>query len=194
MIVLASKSESRRAMLEAAGVEFRCEPANVDERGIEASLAGGDPGDIAIALAKAKAHAVSVQLDHCWVLGSDSLVEVDGRRYDKPATRREAAEHLARFSGRTIELTSAAALARDGVIDWEYKDSVRLKVRHLSDVFVNEYLDAEWPKVGACVGVFRIEGLGVQLFEHIDGSHFTVLGMPLLPVLRALRQRGELLA
>ena len=179
-------------MLEAAGVAFRCEPSNVDERQIEASMAGADPGEVAGALAKAKALAVAVATDGSWVLGSDSLVEVDGRRYDKPATRREAAEHLARFSGRTIELTSAAALARNGVVDWDYTETVRLKVRHLSDAFVSAYLDAEWPEVGFCVGVFRIEGLGVQLFEHIEGSHFTVLGMPLLPVLRALRQRGEL--
>jgi len=128
------------------------------------------------------------------VLGSDSLVTVDSRRFDKPRSRAEAAEHLAYFSGKVMELHSAAALARGGRTEWDHTDVARLKVRDLSDAFIAGYLDAEWPAVSGCVGVFRIEALGVQLFESIEGSHFTVLGMPLLPVLAALRARGVLRA
>ncbi|MGH6786585.1 MAG: Maf family protein, partial [Novosphingobium sp.] len=105
-----------------------------------------------------------------------------------------AAAHLKYFSGKTMELHSAAALARNGHTYWDHADCARLQVRHLTEKFIARYLDAEWPEVGHCVGVFRIEGRGVQLFERIEGSHFTVLGMPLLPVLGALRERGELTA
>lgn len=189
MIVLASNSASRRAMLEAAGVAFRCQPAGIDERAIEADLAQAAPGDVARTLAEAKALGVRAS---GLVLGGDSLVSVDGRRYDKPASRAEAAAHLRQFSGRTLELHSAAALARGGEIIWSRIDIARLRVRELSDAFIGSYLDIEWPAVAACVGVFRIEGRGVQLFSAIAGDHFTILGMPLLPVLGALRDFGEL--
>ncbi|HEX4849057.1 MAG TPA: Maf family protein, partial [Novosphingobium sp.] len=128
------------------------------------------------------------------VLGSDSLVEVDGRRFDKPASREDAAAHLRFFSGKVMQLHSAAALARDGGVIWRHGALARLRVRALSEQFITSYLGHEWPAVGACVGVFRIEARGVQLFESIEGDHFTVLGMPLLPVLGALRQHGNLLA
>ncbi|GMM91845.1 Maf family protein [Qipengyuania sp. MTN3-11] len=190
-IVLASKSESRRAMLEAAGVDFVVRPAAIDERALEANMEGADPAEIAQALAAAK--AATVDCDGL-VLGSDSLVEVEGRRFDKPASREEAAKHLRHFSGRTMALHSAAALARDGRIVWIGSDFARLHVRELSDEFIAAYLDAEWPAVSHCVGVFRIEGPGPQLFESVIGDQFTVLGMPLLQVLGALRQEGALLA
>lgn len=190
MIVLASKSASRRAMLEAAGVEFRCEPANVDERLIEAGLAGANPATIAIALAMAKAEAVDG--DGKLVLGSDSLVVIDGQRFDKPGNREEAAAHLRSFSGKVMELHSAAALARNGETVWNEAAVARLHVRDLSDAFIEDYLAEEWPAVSHCVGVFRIEARGVQLFDAIEGDHFTVLGMPLLAVLRALRDLGEM--
>lgn len=193
-LVLASQSQSRRAMLEAAGVAFTCRPAQVDERAIEAEMGGATPSDVALALARAKALAVSREVPDIWVLGSDSLVSVEGRRFDKPAGRREAAEHLAFFSGKAMQLHSAAALARNGHTYWDHVDVAQLQVRHLSDAFIDSYLEAEWPAVAGCVGVFRIEALGVQLFEAIEGSHFTVLGMPLLPVLGALRARGVLVA
>jgi len=192
MIVLASKSASRRAMLEAAGIRFEAVPADLDERAVEAGLGSAQPGDVALALARAKALAVSRQRPGQWVLGSDSLVEVEGRRFDKPAGREEAAEHLRWFSGRTMQLHSAAALARDGLDFFGIADLATLKVRDLSQDFIEAYLDEEWPDVGNCVGVFRMEGRGVQLFENIEGSHFTVLGMPLLGVLSALRELGEL--
>ena len=190
MIVLASKSASRRAMLEAAGVEFHCQPADVDERAIEAALSTATPSEIALALAQAKAEAVPATDE--LVLGSDSMVVVDGRRFNKPTSREDAARHLRAFSGRTMELHSAASLARDGRAVWSGASVAYLQVRPLSDDFIARYLDAEWPEVAGCVGVFRIEAMGVQLFERIEGDHFTVLGMPLIPVLGALRDLGEL--
>lgn len=191
-LVLASASASRQAMLGAAGVGFQAICANIDERELEAEMAGSEPAEVAQALAAAKAAAVSVLHPAPWVLGSDSLIEVGGRRFDKPASREEASEHLHFFSGRTMTLHSAAALARDGRIDWVGGDFARLVVRELSADFIASYLEAEWPAVGGCVGVFRIEGLGVHLFERVNGDHFTVLGMPLFLVLDALRERGVL--
>lgn len=192
MIVLASQSASRRAMLEAAGVEFACQPAHLDERGIEAGLAGQPAREVALALARAKALAVSQERPDELVLGSDSLVEVAGKRFDKPASREEAAEHLRFFAGKVMRLHSAAALARGGEVLWEHDAMASLYVIDMSECFIADYLAAEWPAVSGCVGVFRIEGRGVQLFEAIEGDHFTVLGMPLLPVLGALREFGEL--
>ncbi len=193
MITLASQSASRKAMLEAAGVAFEARPAHLDERALEESLGDAAPAEIAKALAEAKALAVSREAAGL-VLGSDSLVVVDGRRFDKPATRDDAAAHLRFFSGKTIRLVSAAALARSDAVVWSAADEARLAVRALSESFIETYLDAEWPAVAGCVGVFRIEGLGVQLFERIEGDQFTVLGMPLLPVLAALRAEAELAA
>ena len=190
MIVLASKSASRRTMLGAAGVEFEVRPAAIDERALEAQLADTRPADVALALAEAK--ALSVEGAGRPVLGSDSVVTVAGRRFSKPASRAQAAEHLRFFSGQTMELHSAAAIALGGRIEWNHVALATLEVRALSDDFIEKYLVAEWPEVGQCVGVFRIEGLGVQLFESIEGDMFTVLGMPLLPVLGALRQLEEL--
>ena len=190
MIVLASKSASRRTMLGAAGVEFEVRPAAIDERALEARMEAASPGEIALALAEAK--ALSVDGAERPVLGSDSVVSVDGRRFDKPASRAQAAEHLRFFSGRPMELHSAAAIAVQGRIEWTHVARAKLKVRTLSDDFIEAYLAAEWPEVSQCVGVFRIEALGPQLFESIDGDMFTVLGMPLLPVLGALREFGKL--
>ena len=192
MIVLASQSASRRAMLEAAGVPFEAQAAQIDERGLEASMGAATPTDVALALAGAKATAVSALRPGALVLGSDSLVTVGGRRFDKPRDRTEAADHLRAFSGQTMRLHSAAALVRGGVTVWSHGEWAELAVRPLSEAFIERYLATEWPAVAGCVGVFRIEGPGVQLFERIAGSHFTVLGMPLLPVLGALRDLGEL--
>ncbi|MDG6079425.1 Maf-like protein [Erythrobacter litoralis] len=188
-IVLASNSASRKAMLEAVDIAFEVCPAQVDERTIEAEMEGADAAEIAQALAAAKAAAVTADVP---VLGSDSLVEVDGRRFDKPGSREDAAAHLQFFSGKTMTLHSAAALAVDGRIVWVGHDFARLRVRELSADFIKAYLDAEWPAVSYCVGVFRIEGPGPQLFKSIAGDQFTVLGMPLLQVLSALRDHGVL--
>jgi len=193
-MILASKSASRRAMLDAAGVEYEAIPANVDERAIEAGLAGATPPEIAEALSVAKAADVARTHPDRLVLGSDSLVVVDGRRFDKPASREEAAEHLRFFSGQTLELHSAAALVRDDTCMWSEPSQALLYVRALSEAFIEHYLAREWPDVGFTVGVFRIEAMGVQLFERIEGDQFTILGMPLLPLLEALREEGVLRA
>jgi len=190
MIILASKSASRRAMLGAAGVEFDVRPAAVDERALEAGLGDLGPGRVALALAEAK--ALSVEGQGRPVLGSDSVVSVAGRRFDKPASRAQAAEHLRFFSGKVMELHSAAAIAIAGKLRWSHVALATLQVRSLSDEFIEKYLVAEWPEVSQCVGVFRIEAMGPQLFESIEGDMFTVLGMPLLPVLGALRELEEL--
>jgi septum formation protein len=189
-LILASFSAIRRAMLDAAGVEYQPIPSLVDERAVKARLE--TPEDIATRLAEAKAVAVSVERPDDWVAGSDSVVSVDGRLFDKPQSRTNAAEHLRFFSGRAMKLTSAVALAREGKTDWCHVESAHLQVRPLSEDFIESYLAAEWPDVGYCVGVFRLEGRGVQLFSEIDGNYFTVLGMPLLPLLGALRERGLL--
>ena len=179
-------------MLEAAGVAFEVAPAQLDEDSLKGQL--HEPADIARQLAEAKAVEVSSGRTGDWVIGSDSVVGVDGRLFSKPADRAEAVEHLRAFSGRQMILTSAVALARDGAADWSHAESARLHVRSLSPDFISAYLEAEWPEVGYTVGVFRLEGRGVQLFERIEGDHFTILGMPLLPLLGALRERGLLLA
>ncbi|RPF71398.1 Maf family protein [Aurantiacibacter spongiae] len=189
-IVLASRSASRQAMLRQAGVDFEGLPADVDERALEADMHGARPDQVALALAEAK--ALGVPAPGRLVLGSDSLVVLGDRRFDKPASRQEASEHLREFSGRVMQLHSAAAIARDGVIEWRHGTLATLTVRDLSDDFIASYLDAEWPAVGECVGVFRLEGPGVQLFERIEGDQFTVLGMPLLDVLGALRDLDAL--
>jgi septum formation protein len=188
-IVLASGSASRRAMLEAAGVAFEAQQPLIDERAVEAELKGARPDQVALALAEAKALAID---DPRPVLGSDSLVVVADRRFDKPASREEAAEHLRAFSGHVMQLHSAAAIAHEGRIAWHHAEVAALQVRQLSEAFIASYLEAEWPAVGGCVGVFRLEGRGVQLFERIDGDYFAILGMPLIPVLNALREMGKL--
>jgi septum formation protein len=189
-LVLASSSAIRRAMLEAAGVEFDVGLPQIDEAALKAGALLTD--DLAADLAQAKALSVSAGRSGDWVIGSDSVIEVQGRLFDKPADRSQAAEHLQFFSGKTIQLTSAVALARDNAVDWTHAQTATLEVRPLSDEFIAGYLDREWPAVSHCVGVFRLEGPGVQLFERIDGDHFTILGMPLLPLLGALRERGLL--
>ena len=189
-LILASASSSRKAMLEAADVPCLIQPSRIDEA--EVKRAFGDPQAIATELAKAKALDVSSENPDAWVIGSDSVVSADGRLFDKPRSRDEAAEHLHFFSGKTMELTSAVALARTGEVDWVHRETARLQIRRLSETFIGAYLDKEWPEVGYCVGVFRIEGRGVTLFERIDGDHFAILGMPLIPLLGALRQRDIL--
>ncbi len=191
-IILASKSASRRAMLDAAGIQYEAIPADIDERAVEEGLAGATPAQIAEALGVAKAASVAEQHPTRLVLGSDSLVVCDGQRFDKPKSREDAAAHLSFFSGKTIELHSGAALLRGHGCEWSGSAVANLHVRTLSDDFIETYLAAEWPEVSYCVGVFRIEALGPHLFEHIDGDQFTVLGMPLLLVLEALREAGVL--
>ena len=193
MIVLASQSASRRAMLDAAGIDYVAQPARVDEDGVKAAMAAAPPRDIADALAELKAIKVSQAYPQSLVLGSDSIVALaDGALLDKPATHDEAAAHLRAMSGGTHDLWSAAVIAEGGRPVWRHVERARLTVRALSADFIDAYLDREWPAIAGCVGCFRIEGPGVQLFAALDGSHFTILGMPLLPVLDYLRVRGVL--
>lgn len=176
-------------MLDAAGVAYRAVKPDVDEDSVKARL--NDAAKIACDLAAAKACSVGGEE---WVIGSDSVVSAGGRLFDKPRGREEAVEHLRFFSGKTMLLTSAVALAHGGKLDWRHVETARLGVRRLSEAFIADYLNAEWPKVGYTVGVFRLEARGVQLFDRIDGDHFTILGMPLIPLLGALRERGFVLA
>ncbi|MEM8726724.1 MAG: Maf family protein, partial [Pseudomonadota bacterium] len=172
--------------------QYEAIPAEIDERGVEASLEDVAAPEIAEALSVAKASAVAQLHADALVLGSDSLLVVDGKRFDKPTSRENAAEHLRFFSGRTLELHSGAALLRGDTCLWSGAELAELRVRELSRAFIEHYLEREWPAVGYTVGVFRIEAMGVQLFEAITGDQFTVLGMPLLSVLEALRDEGIL--
>lgn len=194
-VILASQSASRRAMLDAAGVDYTALPAHIDEAAIKASLltANHSPRDIADALAEMKAIKVSQAHPTALVLGSDSIVaRADGILLDKPTDRATARQHLASLSGGTHHLLSAAVIAEQGRPVWRHVDQARLVVRSLTPAFIEAYLDAEWPAIAQCVGCFRIEGRGVTLFDRIDGNHFTILGMPLLPVLGYLRTRGAM--
>jgi septum formation protein len=187
-LILASNSQIRQIMLEHAGLEFSVCAPDFDEDLVKRDHAG-DGETLTRQLAEGKAASVAADPAD-WVIGSDSSVSVDGARYSKPRDRDEAAAHLRAFSGRTMLLSSAVALANQGRIDWSHAETAQLMVRPLSESFIDAYLDAEWPEVGYCVGVFRMEGRGVTLFDRVEGSHFTILGMPLLPLLGTLRARG----
>ncbi|HEU0065725.1 MAG TPA: nucleoside triphosphate pyrophosphatase [Sphingomonas sp.] len=192
MIVLASQSASRRAMLAAAGVAFEAQAAGVDEDAVKAAMIPLSARDLADALAEMKALKVSVRRPEL-VLGSDSVVALaDGTLLDKPRDRGEARRHLAMMSGAVHDLWSGAVIAEGGRAVWRHVERARMHVRPLSAAFIETYLDAEWPAIAHCVGCYRIEGPGAQLFERIEGSQFAVLGLPLLPVLAYLRTRGEL--
>ena len=195
MIILASQSASRKAMLEAAGVAFTAEAAGVDEESVKAAMIaeGTDGRRLADALAEMKAVKVSRRHPTTLVLGCDSTVAAeDGSLIDKAETRAESRAQLQALRGTTHRLTSAAVVALGGEPIWRHVDTARLTMRSFSDAFLDSYLDAEWPAIGGCVGGYRLEGLGAQLFSRIDGDHFTILGLPLLPLLDWLRVRGEL--
>ncbi len=178
-------------MLAQAGIEVIALAPLVDEEGIKRAHDGDAPS---LALRIAEAKALSLDSPGNFVIGSDSTLSVEGRLFSKPADRADAARHLTHFSGRQMLLSSAIALARDGAIEWSHVDQATLKVRVLTPNFIEAYLDQEWPEVAYCVGVFRMEGRGVTLFEAVEGSHFTILGLPLLPLLGALRERGVVAA
>jgi septum formation protein len=192
-LILASQSASRRAMLDAAGVGYEARPAHVDEAAVKLAMADARPRDVADALAELKAVAVSRRMPGRTVVGSDSVIALaDGRMLDKPDTRERAAEQLRMMRGGSHRLVSAVVGARDGVPVWRQVDVAKLHVRDFSDDFLDSYLDAEWPLISGCVGCFRIEGPGVQLFSTLEGSQFTILGMPLMPLLGWLRDIGEM--
>jgi septum formation protein len=194
-LVLASQSASRRAMLDAAGVPYEAISPQVDEESAKASLLAAKvaPRDLADALAELKALKLSGLIPQALVLGGDSVVALaDGTLLDKPVSREDAADHLRLMSGGTHDIFSAAVIAEGGRAVWRHVDRARLVVRPLSEAFIADYLDREWPAISGCVGCFRIEGPGVQLFSATQGNHFTILGMPLLNILDYLRVRGAL--
>ena len=193
-LLLASKSQARRAMLEAAGVPFEAVEAELDEGAAKAGLwgAGFDARGVAEELAQLKALSVEAQPGDL-VLGSDQTLEMeDGTLLGKPASRDEARRQLVSLRGVTHRLHSAAVVAEAGEAVWWHCETVDLTMRSFSDAFFSDYLDREWEQIRFSVGGYRIEGPGAQLFERIEGSHFAILGMPLLPVLSYLRERGLL--
>ncbi|HEV2079145.1 MAG TPA: Maf family protein [Allosphingosinicella sp.] len=177
-------------MLEAAGVPFRVADSGADEDRAKESLRGLGAADLAMALATVKALGVSAG-EGDLVLGSDQTLELhDGTMLSKPASRQEAFAQLQRLSGSSHKLHSAAVVAERGEPVWSCMETVELSVRPLSEDFISQYLDQEYQAIRWSVGGYRIEGAGVQLFDRIDGSHFAILGMPLLPLLSYLRGRG----
>jgi len=192
-LVLASRSAARRAMLTEAGVTFSVEDAGVDEDAIKVALADADPAELAVELAMAKALAVSRRDPEAWVLGADQTLAFDGGLVSKAGSLAEARERLAAMRGRTHALHAGAAIAHDGVVVWSGVDTARMRVRDFSDAFLDAYLATEGEGLLACVGAYRLEGMGSQLFEAVEGDYFTVLGLPLWPVLTELRRAGVIL-
>ena len=195
-LLLASKSEARREMLRAAGVTFESVAAEVDEEEAKAGLvaAGFEPRDLAEMLAEMKARSVA-EAGNALVLGVDQVLEQDnGEMLSKPASRADAFAQLRTLSGRTHHLHSAAVVIERGERVWGATETASLSVRPLSDAFLDDYLDREYDAIRWTVGGYRIEGLGVQLFDEVQGSHFAVLGLPLIPLLDFLRGRGLLVA
>lgn len=187
-LILASKSAARRAMLSDAGVPFVVQVADVDEDALKTP--GVDPVELAVELARAKALAVSRHDVDAWVLGADQTLAFDGGLVSKATTLDAARERLSAMRGRTHQLHSGAALARNGQVVWSGVDTVEMKMRDFSDAFLDAYLAAEGEALLSCVGSYRLEGLGAQLFEAVEGDYFTVLGLPLWPVLAELRRAG----
>ena len=193
-LVLASKSAIRGEILRAAGLAIEVCPADIDERTIEQGSAARDPGEIATLLAREKAHAVAARLPGRVVLGADQTLALGERRFSKPTDRAAAREQLTLLRGQTHQLHTAIALVRDGVILFEHREAARLTMRVFSDRFLEHYLDAAGAAVTASVGGYQLEKTGIQLFERVEGDHFVILGLPLLPLLLHLRQAGWLAA
>jgi len=187
-LILASKSAARRAMLENAGVPFAVQVADVDEDALKTP--GVDPAELAVELARAKALAVSRHDPEAWVLGADQTLAFDGGLVSKAPTLAAARARLSAMRGRSHHLHSGAALAHKGQIVWSGLDTAEMKVRAFSDAFLDAYLTAEGEGLLACVGSYRLEGMGAQLFDAVRGDYFTVLGLPLWPVLTELRRSG----
>lgn len=189
-LILASKSAARRAMLADAGVPFTVQVADVDEDAVKAVHDPADAAGLAVELARVKALAVSRHDADAWVLGADQTLAFDGGLISKARSLDEARTRLSAMRGRVHHLHSGAALARNGQIVWSGVDTAAMQVREFSDAFLETYLTAEGDALLACVGAYRLEGQGSQLFDRIDGDYFTVLGMPLWPVLAELRRAG----
>ncbi len=178
-------------MLTGAGIVFSTEDAGVDEDAIKTSLPDHAPDQLALNLAQAKALAVSRRDPEAWVLGSDQTLAFDGDLISKAASLDEARGRLSAMRGRTHALHSAAALAHGGTVVWSDVDTARMSMRVFSDAFLDTYLRSEGEAaLLACVGSYRLEGMGAQLFDRVEGDYFTVLGMPLWSMLAALRRAG----
>jgi len=186
-LVLASQSKARQSLLANAGITFEADPADIDERAVQASSGLSAPGDIAGLLAREKARAVSARRQGQYVVGADQTLALGARIFNKPAGRSQAAEQLRALSGQCHELHAAVAIARDGRLLFERISVARMTMRALGDMEIDNYLDAAGEAVTSSVGAYQLEGLGVHLFERIEGDHFTILGLPLLPLLAFLR-------
>jgi septum formation protein len=192
-LILASKSLARRTMLSAAGIPIEIVHAQIDERAIERTLGEKrDPDELALLLSWEKASAVSFNLPSRIVVGADQTLAMGSVRFNKPADRDEARELLRRLRGNSHTLQSAVTLVQDGSVLFKVVDTARLRMRNFSDKFLEEYLEAAGPSVTQSVGGYQLEKLGVHLFERVEGDYFTILGMPLLPLLAFLRQQGFL--
>jgi septum formation protein len=191
-LVLASGSPSRKALLTAAGVAFTADPADLDETALMASLRGAGAERMAQSLAEQKALTVSCRHRGRIVLGGDSVIAFGGDYLSKCATLDEARSLLQRLSGQTHLLVSAAALARDGALLWAHPSPCQMTMRDLSPQFLEDYLAQEGEAILSSVGCYHFEGRGAQLFARVDGDYFSVLGLPLLPVLAQLRKEGLL--
>jgi len=191
-LVLASTSETRAELLRDAGLAFEPVAPRVDEPSLQAALVaeGLSPRDIADALAEAKAAKVSARRPEALVVGCDQTAELDGALLTKPATREEAAAQIAGLAGTSHRLHAAAVIYEDARPVWRQIETVRLHARPLSPGYVEAYLERHWPDVSGSVGAYRIEGEGARFFTRVEGSHFAVLGLPLLPLLTYLATRG----
>jgi septum formation protein len=189
---LASKSASRRQVLASAGIDAEIEPAAVDERRIEDEFlaAGGSPSQLALQLARAKALEVSARRSQAWCLGADQTLSLDGQLIHKPRDTEAAAQSLRRLAGRTHVLTSAVCIAVGGQVLFEAAPTARLTMRPLDAGAIERYLAAAGPAILSSVGAYQVEGIGMHLFEAIEGDHSTILGLPLLDLLRWFRRQG----
>lgn len=194
MIVLASASAARRAILESAGVAFEVDPAGIDEAALKTPEATLDPAGLSVALATAKALDVSRRRPDDWVIGSDQILAFDGGLASKARSMAEARSRLQEMRGREHVLWSGVALARGGETVWSDREPARMTMRDVSDGFLDAYLAAEGEGLLASVGCYRIEGRGAQLFARVEGDRATIMGMPLWSLLEALRLHGALAA
>jgi septum formation protein len=186
-LILASQSRARQMLLTNAGIAFEAVPADIDERAVQQASGLTAPSDIAALLAREKALWVSSRQVSKYVIGADQTLALGDRLFSKPAGRAQAAEQLRALAGRAHELHSAIAVARDGKILFAEIAIARMTMRALDEAGIDAYLDAAGEAVTSSVGAYQLEGLGVHLFERIEGDHFTILGLPLLPLLAFLR-------
>jgi septum formation protein len=186
-LILASQSRARQALLANAGIDFEAVPAEIDERAIQQASGLSAPDDIAALLAREKARLVSTRQPGQFVIGADQTLALEKRLFSKPTGRAQAAEQLRALAGRGHELHSAVAVAREGRILFEAAAIARMTMRRLGEAEIDTYLNAAGEGVASSVGAYQLEGLGVHLFERIEGDHFTILGLPLLQLLAFLR-------